>query len=501
MDGTPAASRWSMKRARTSSRRIVRRALPAAFCLLVALAVAQPAQATGLVVQVLTNFIPGTELGWARATFVRYEDGALKPQNAAIDQWKHYSESSSWSTGTRIAEVASLPRGEYRGVVGAYDPNGGLLWSRPVVVNLLTSNVHVVSVLLTRDPLVTPPQVGVLPAIEVSHWTSEEVDRAGDADVEETKSPIQCPPNLAVRELACDANYCDNIQLTCRAFPGVSTQNHRWTAFFSEEAGSYQGCNANEMMTGIRCRGDFCDEISLRCTEHTGSEELCYTTDPISDGQPLIGEVPDNGYVKRILCEGSFCDDKRLEICRMKEFPLHLGAFSGLCVTSFAGGFVLDDCQSAAQGGNTAQVWALDDQTGQLVNPLTGTCLTALGGEGAVTEESCAEAGDTSWFLDANGRLSSIGPNNDPLCLTLAGVQDPQQRPPLGATFELGACSPALYQLFEPSNAGLPAPLPELDAGTGEILYLPTLPGGGWLVLAAALAWAGRSATRRVSRR
>ncbi len=462
---------------------------------LASLVIAAPALATGFIVQGRTDFVPGVELGWMRATFFRIEDGLVKPQNTAIDQWKHHSDTngSDWATGVRIAEVDSLPTGLYRGQVSVYDPNGGLLASRPVRVTLNTGYFHVVTVLMSRED---PPRVGVLPAIEVSHWTSEEVDVPGDSDVEETKSPTQCPPNLAMTELACDANFCDNVQITCKSFPGVTSVAHRFTPFFSDGDG-YQGCNSNEFATGLTCRGDFCDDISLRCTEHTGTEELCYTTDPISDGQPLIEVVPANGYVRRIQCEGNFCDDKRLEICLLKEYPLHLGAFPGLCVTSVAGLFGLAACDSAAQGGNIAQTWSLNDQTGEIVNPLSGTCLTALGGQGAVTEEPCIEAGDTNWFMDGSGRLSSIDPNNNPLCLTLVGVQDPTAPPPIGASFELGACSSALYQVFEPTNAGLPPPLPEIDVGSGEIIYLPALPGLGWMILAAALAAAGAQAVRR----
>jgi hypothetical protein len=156
------------------------RAWLAGFLVLASLALTAPALATGLRVQSRTDFIPGVELGWMRSTFFRIEDGLVKPQNAAIDQWKHhsYASGSDWVRGVRIAEVGSLPKGLYRGQVSAYDPNGGLLVSRPVRLTLDTGNFHVVTVLLTRE---NPLRVGVLSAIDVSHWTSEEVDVPGDS--------------------------------------------------------------------------------------------------------------------------------------------------------------------------------------------------------------------------------------------------------------------------------------------------------------------------------
>lgn len=468
--------------------------------LLVPLALSSSAMASFLVIQVRTDLIPGTELGWVRSRFHELAaDGTVRPENAVMDRWKHHSEGTDWAAGVRVAESPRLPDAVYGGSVSIYNLEGGLVLSRPVRVEL-RGGIHVVTVLLTREPGVTPPQPGFLPGTETSHWTSEEFDVSGDSDIEHSKDPIQCPVNLAMHGLGCNGDFCDNVRVHCRAVAGVSTENHRWTTFFSEESASYQGCNPNEFATGLQCRGQFCDEISLRCTEHNATEELCYVTDPISEDLPLTEFIdPTNGYVRRILCEGSNCDDKRLEICRIVEFPLILGAFSNLCVTSDGGSMKVGACLSAENSANTAQVWTLDGQTGMMVNPLTGTCLTALGGMGSVTEEPCAEAGDTSWFMDGNGRLVSIGPNNDPLCLSVVGVQDPLERPPIGAAFELGACSNALYQLFKASNAALPPPLPEFDAGLGEVfpIPLPVLLMPAWLLLVGAISTVGASMIRR----
>lgn len=441
------------------------------FAALGAVGLAPSAMAdTVMIVQVRTDLIPGTELGWMRARFHQLaDDGTIVPENAVIDRWKHHSDGSDWAGGVRIAESPALPDGSYWGEVFAYTLHGSLLVSRPVRVDLASGGIRVLTVLLTRDPLLPP--TAFLPAFEISHWTSDEVNK---------KDRIECPVNLAMNGLGCNGSFCDNVRIHCRAVPALSTETHRWTAYFSDENASFEGCTSNEFATGLQCRGQFCDEIRLRCTQHMGTEESCYTTDLISEDRPLTEFVDQtNGLVRRILCEGSNCDDKRLEICRLNQTPMSLGAFPALCVTSNGGSIGVADCLPAGNGANVSQIWKLNLQAGRLENPVTGTCLTATGGIGNLTEEPCVEAGDTNWFLDPDGRMSSLGPNSNPLCLNAIGVQDPVGPPPLGTLFELGVCSKALYQLFTPSNAGLPAPLPEFDAGMGEavvpVLSLPTL--------------------------
>ncbi len=130
-------------------------------------------------------------------------------------------------------------------------------------------------------------------------------------------------------------------------------------------------------------------------------------------------------------------------------------------------------------------------------NPITGTCLTALGGQGALTEEPCAEAGDTTWFMDSKGRLSSVDQQNNLLCMSVVRAQDPYGLPPLGAAMELNTCTDAYYQIFEPSNAALPAPLPEFDAGVGQVFGLPVLMMPALLLLIGAISTVGVSMIRR----
>jgi hypothetical protein len=474
------------------------------FALAASLMVSSSAMAVSrLVIQVRTELIPGVELGWVRSHFLELDDagGSVLPKYSAMDRWMNQSESTDWGEpiGVRVAESQLLSDGYYSGHVSIYNPEGGLVLGRLVRVRL-TGGLHVVTVLLLRDPLALPPLPGYLPATEVSHWTSEDVVDLGDSDNEHSKDPIQCPVNHAMHGLACDDSQCDNVRLFCRAVAGVSTQNHGWTSYFSEEAGSYQGCSSNEFATGLQCKGQFCDEIRLRCTEHNAVEDFCYVTDPISNDSPFTEFAdPANGYVRRILCEGSFCEDKRLEICRIVGYPLSFGAFSNLCVTSVAGVMTVGTCLSAENETNISQVWHLDAPTGLISNPLNGSCLTALGGFGSLTEEPCVEAGDTSWFMDSNGRLSSVDLNNNPLCMSVVGVQDPLGLPPIGSSLELSTCSLALYQVFEPSNAALPPPLPEYDAGEGEVtpFPLPALSLPGLLLLIGAISHIGASWIRR----
>jgi len=472
------------------------------FAFLLLLALSSSAMAAVLVVQVRTDLIPGTELGWVRSHFDEMADDGttVKPQNAVMDRWLHFSASTNWATGVRVAESPRLPNALYRGKVSIYNPQGGLVLSRPIRVEL-ASGIHVVTVLLSREPGVTPPQRGFLPGLETSHWTSEEFgDDPSDPDSTQSKDPIQCPVNLVMYGLGCNDDFCDNVRVHCRAMAGLSNSNFEWTPFFSDGPGTFEGCKTNEFATGLRCRGDFCDDISLRCTEHSATIESCYITDPISDNPPITDfRDATRGYVRRIQCQGNNCDDKRLEICSIVEVPLFLGHFSDLCVTSIGGSVVVGICQGADKGANTPQLWALDAQTGLIANPLTGTCLTAIGGSSSVTEENCAEAGDTNWFVDASGRLSSIDPNNQPLCLSVVGVQDPLGVPPLGAPFELGTCSDALYQSFEPGNAALPAPLPEIDVGMGEVFPLPMLRPPAWLLLIGVISTIGALTIRKRS--
>lgn len=486
-----------------SSSPCMNRAVVPLFALLASLALSSSAfAASTLIIQVRTDLIPGVELGWVRSHFLELDGpgGSSPPEYSAMDRWAHHSVGTSWTVGVRVAESQPLRDGYYLGHVSIYNLEGGLVVRRPVRVRL-TGNIHVVTVLLTREPGAIPPVPGFLPGSERSHWTSEDVIKFGDLDDDPSKDPIQCPVNLAMHGLGCDGIECENIRIYCRAVAGISSENHRWTDYFSETAGSYQGCLTNEFATGIRCRGDeVCAEISLRCTEHNAVEAPCDVTDPISEDGPLTEFIDrGNGYVRRILCEGNLCGDKRLEICRIVGFPLYFGAFANLCVTSVAGVMTVDTCLSAENEANIAQVWHLDEQTGLISNPLNGNCLTALGGSGSLTEEPCIEAGDTSWFMDANGRLSSIGPNNAPLCLSVVGVQNPLGTPPIGATLELSTCSQALYQLFEPSNAALPPALPEIDAGEGEVFSFPVplLLMPALLLLIGALSAVGASRIHR----
>ncbi len=470
--------------------------------LLASLALTPSAMAETLIIQVRTEFTPITELGWVHTQFFELDGaGVAQPELAVMDTWTHHSISTSWTDGVRVGQSLLLPDADYYGNVSIHNEEGGYVYGRPVRVELNGNQVHVVTVLLTPDPEVSRPVPGYLPGTTTSHWTSEETDQLGDHDTEHSKDPIRCPPNMAMYGLGCNGNYCDNVQVFCRALPSSIPEVFRWTPYFSDENPVFEGCLSNEFATGIQCRGGFCDEIRLRCTDYGVLAGSCYATSGISEEPPWLTEFKDSGnrYVRRIQCTGNNCDNKSLEICEPLNWPLRLGSFSNLCVTSIAGIMTVGSCMSMEDGENTPQVWHVDLQTGLISNPLTGTCLTALGGEGAVTEELCIEAGDTFWFKDSKGRLSSFGPNNNPLCLGVAGVQDPFGLPPIGAAMELAPCSDALYQIFEPSNAALPPLGPEYDAGSGELFPFP-VPGflmPALLLLIGTISTVGMSMIRR----
>ena len=85
------------------------------------------------------------------------------------------------------------------------------------------------------------------------------------------------------------------------------------------------------------------------------------------------------------------------------------------------------------------------------------------------------------------------------MCLSVVGVQDPLASPPIDAELELGTCTTARYQIFEASNAALPPPLPEFDAGFGEVfpITLPALLMPASLLLMGVISMVGMSIIRR----
>jgi hypothetical protein len=71
------------------------------------------------------------------------------------------------------------------------------------------------------------------------------------------------------------------------------------------------------ILTGIRCRGSYCDDISLECTKPTlGKLTNCWWSAWLSEeqGSYYFGA---NQFVTAVECEGRYCDNKSFRVCSL----------------------------------------------------------------------------------------------------------------------------------------------------------------------------------------
>lgn len=176
--------------------------------------------------------------------------------------------------------------------------------------------------------------LGAMPAVaETLPWISEE------------NGPAICPAGHALLRLRCSGRYCDNIQATCTRYavpPFVaSSQASYWTPWFSEEQNGdvVEGSNFPQLSDnyavaiGLQCRGSYCDDIRLLMQPLRGPNvptldskaqtPVCRVSKPFSEENGGRSERP-SAYigkwmelVHRIGCSGSYCDNLRIEWCRV----------------------------------------------------------------------------------------------------------------------------------------------------------------------------------------
>ncbi len=386
-----------------------------------------------LILQLRTDFLPVTEFAVVR-TVMETTDPTDPTQTVFINE--HVADGGGdYGTGRRIAEFGSVPTGiDWRGVVELIDGSGFAIARRPFRIEL-EDGVRVVTMLITRgDP---PPDRHN----HYTHWTSDEAD----------KPRAECPAHTAVHGLACNGDNCDNLRLICSPVPG-GLGNGSWTPFFSEEQVGLQGCAVDEFVTGIECSGNWCDDISLRCSKIPGTIESCYETGDISEEDPPF--IDTNGFfVQRMSCSGSFCDNKRLELCRLNERLWTMRLFFDICVSvadwvqgdiDTGSQLVLLPCRNSDKG-NLDQRWSLLEN-GRIVHPTEGLCLEP-GQQGGFVTGACSEDDPVSWSPDGQNHLPWS--NNPTLCLTVGGLGKPHERPQSPSPLTLEPCEDRADQYWE----------------------------------------------------
>ena len=150
----------------------------------------------------------------------------------------------------------------------------------------------------------------------------EEYDelRSWTAYTSEEYPPLECPYGYAAQGVDCDGSYCDNVALYCTD-TGRQTGWTTWGPNFSEEgsgsADEGHCVGGDAWVTGVNCSGSYCDNLSLRCSQIIGSSTgTCWWSAWYSEEQ---GSFFGNGgtYLKGMECDGSYCDNKRYRYCQM----------------------------------------------------------------------------------------------------------------------------------------------------------------------------------------
>jgi hypothetical protein len=138
--------------------------------------------------------------------------------------------------------------------------------------------------------------------------------------VSEENPPVNCASGYAVRGIACTGEYCDNMSLWCCSYmigpDNIVTDG--WTGYFSEERHDYTYTPTGSFVYGLACNHDYCDNINL---QYLFSNSLryagqCSTVGPVSEENPNHIECGNDEFVAGMYCTGDYCDNVSLYCCK-----------------------------------------------------------------------------------------------------------------------------------------------------------------------------------------
>lgn len=134
--------------------------------------------------------------------------------------------------------------------------------------------------------------------------------------------PAECDDLIS--GIQCRGSYCDDVGIRCAGTGTNMGQYAVWTTWFSEEGNSERVCPNlypdQPYVTGVKCKDDYCDSMSLQCNalqNGTKSNDCYWTTDTISEENGGLYEFPPSTYLSGMRCEGSYCDNLRLYLCKV----------------------------------------------------------------------------------------------------------------------------------------------------------------------------------------
>jgi hypothetical protein len=177
-------------------------------------------------------------------------------------------------------------------------------------------------------------------SLEAMHFLRR-IEREELRWVSEETAPAICPAGYALSALTCSGSYCDNIGARCTRYadpPAVSSPEPTyWTSWHSEEKDGdvLEGSNfpmlahPNSVAVGLRCRGKYCDNISLLIQPLRGANvptldskegQQCRLSPPFSEeGNPPQPQTSSafKEMIRRVGCSGSYCDNLRIEWCKV----------------------------------------------------------------------------------------------------------------------------------------------------------------------------------------
>jgi hypothetical protein len=164
------------------------------------------------------------------------------------------------------------------------------------------------------DALTT--RAAIAPITHPAFWTAWTTDGA---------APVETGGAVVARGLRCSGRYCDDLALL-GTDSGFRQTASWWTDSFSEEGHNYRVCDGNAFVTGVRCSGDYCDNVALRCSQldNGGARTGCYWSASISEEDAGRFVAPAPMYVAGMSCNGRYCDNLNLYLCRADDTDGHL---------------------------------------------------------------------------------------------------------------------------------------------------------------------------------